>query len=466
MSWTSACLLTLAALALGRALQINNGFLHPDAFRWLIVALAVAASGIVLARVRGRAELVSRRALRYVLLAGVLLQTAQLFTSAPLMYASQQPAGTHPFLASLIAASGTLACAVAFGSRWIRVAAFAALVVIHTAMGVWVVRTVPNPAIDVMTVHREAISALAQGRSPYSITFPDIYGGRTGFYAEGMSTDGRVQFGYPYPPLSLLLAAPGEWALGDFRYSEVAALSVAAILIASLGWTPHARLSATLLLTTPRVLFEIEQGWTEPFAVMLLAAAAAASWRARARPEAALGLTMAVKQYLGAALVLVPLLPRRAGPGRRIAVVAVLVAAAVTVPFAIWDPRGFLNSVVLLQFKEPFRGDSLSVLAWFVARGHPPPGTWATALAAVAATALALRALPRSAGALPAALAIVTFAAFAFGKKAFCNYYFFVLGALAIAIASSGDREAPSRRDDERPAEAQTESESEGAART
>jgi hypothetical protein len=34
---------------------------------------------------------------------------------------------------------------------------------------------------------------------------------------------------------------------------------------------------------------------------------------------------------------------------------------------------------------------------------------------------------------------LLTFVLFAFGKKAFCNYYFFVLGAMALAIASAGE---------------------------
>jgi hypothetical protein len=465
MSWTSGCFLALAALTLGRALQVNNGFFHPDAFRWLMAALGLAIAGVAAGRLRGRMEAASRRALPGLLLAGVLLQALQLFVSPPLMYAPLPSAQRSPFLAQTIAASALLAIVVAFASKRVRIAAFAALVCAHTAMGVWAVRTVPNPAIDVVTVHREAIAALKGGRSPYSITFADIYGGESGFYAQGMSSGGRVQFGYPYPPLSLLLAAPAEWAFGDFRYAEVAALSVAAALVGAIGWTPQAMLAGALLLTTPRVLFEIEQGWTEPFAVMLLAAAVAALSRGRAASAPLLGLTMAVKQYLGAALLLVPLLPVSAAPVRKTAVVAVTVAAAVTLPFLLWDPRGFLNSVVLLQFREPFRADSLSVPAWLASRGYAPPGMWVTAVAAAIAAVVSLGALPRTPASSAAGLALVTFAAFAFGKKAFCNYYFFVLGALAAAIAGAGTH-MPGTGADVDGGNRQAESEPDGRART
>jgi hypothetical protein len=110
----------------------------------------------------------------------------------------------------------------------------------------------------------------------------------------------------------------------------------------------------------------------------------------------------------------------------------------VTTPFILWDPRGFLNSVVLLQFREPFRPDSLSLVAWLAGRGFHVPIIAATLAAAVIAVALALRRLPSSTSGFSAGMALVTCALFMFGKKAFCNYYFFVLGALAVAIAASG----------------------------
>ena len=86
-----------------------------------------------------------------------------------------------------------------------------------------------------------------------------------------MSSGKHVQFGLPYPPLTLAFIAPAEWLFGDLRFAQVVALSAAALLIASLGWTPHAILGGAVLLTTPRVLFQLEQGWTEPFAIFLIA---------------------------------------------------------------------------------------------------------------------------------------------------------------------------------------------------
>jgi hypothetical protein len=93
--------------------------------------------------------------------------------------------------------------------RWLRPLPIAALVAVHFALGVWVLHHSPPPAIDVNIFQRDSIAALRHGRDPYGITFPDIYADLDN-YGEGLSAGGRLQFGFPYPPLSLLVAAPGE----------------------------------------------------------------------------------------------------------------------------------------------------------------------------------------------------------------------------------------------------------------
>lgn len=438
MSWTSACLMGLASVALGQALQINNGFFDRRAMVWLLAALLLVVGGVLAGRLRSAHDRLAGAALPAVLLGGVLLQIAQLLSARPLMYAPLRQGRNDPLLMAALATTAVLTVVVALTRRPIRIVAFSGVVLAQLAAGAWVIRTVPRPPIDVVTVQQKALERIEAGRSPYSMTFRNIYGSNSGFYAQGMATDQEVLFGYPYPPLTLAFTAPADWLLGDFRYAEIVALAVAAFLIASLGWTRHAMLSAILLLTTPRVLFQIEQGWTEPFAIVLVALTMAGLWRRSGSPLP-LGLTMAIKQYLPIALVLAPLLPLPDRTRRRAFVAeAIAIAAIVTVPFLIWDSNGFLNSVVLLQFREPFRTDSLSVPAWLAASGVTIPALAATVAAAVAASILALRMLPQSAGGFGAGMALVALAMFAFGKKAFCNYYFFVLGVLALATAAGG----------------------------
>lgn len=450
MSWTGGGLLALASLALGQALQIRNGFLDPLAMCWLLAALALAFAAALAAR-RAAWDATARAALPWLLAAVVAIQTVELLAAAPLLYAPLPRGSDSHLIRFATIAMSLLALAILAAGTRVRIAAFVALVFVHASLGVWTIRTVPDPPIDVVTVHERAIGRLGAGRTPYSFTFKNIYGENSGFYAAGMERDGQVLFGLPYPPLTLAFAAPAQWIFGDFRYAHVAALAAAALLIGSLGWTRHALLSAAALLTTPRVLFVVEQGWTEPLAILLLSVTAAALWRSSPRSPIAFGLALAIKQYMVAALVLLPLVPRPAGMRlARFAAVAIAAAAAVTLPFFLWDPGGFVHSVVLLQFREPFRRDSLSVLAWLAAHGIWIPPIAATAIAAIVAATVALRALPRSTGGLAAGLAIVTFAMFVFGKKAFCNYYFFVLGAMAIATAASGEEGWPREQDDGR----------------
>ena len=99
-------------------------------------------------------------------------------------------------------------------------------------MGAWIIRRSPYPPIDVHTFHRYAIYALRDGIDPYAITFPDIYRSG-GYYGPGLSVAGRLQFGFPYFPLSLLLSVPGEVFFKDARYAQLIAIELAALLMPS-----------------------------------------------------------------------------------------------------------------------------------------------------------------------------------------------------------------------------------------
>lgn len=315
------------------------------------------------------------------------------------------------------------------------------LLAVHFALGIWLLQTSPDPPIDVAVVHEQAIRTLLAGENPYAMTFPNIYPD-TSVYAPELVVDGRVQFGFPYPPFSLLLAVPGQVLFGDYRYSNLAALTATGALIGYSTPAAASRLAAAIFLFTPRVFFVLEQGWTEPMVVLLLAATVACATQARRWTFAALGALLAVKQYLvlGAPLV-VMLVQRTARPKALLPLClkAAAVAAVLTLPFVVWDGPAFLRSVVMVQVHEPFRRDSLSYVSLLVRQGQPLLPTWAGVVLAVATLGVVLWRSPRHPGAFAAGLAAVTFVFFAFGKKAFCNYYFFVIGALCCAAALSWD---------------------------
>jgi hypothetical protein len=442
------CLVASAA-ALGRALQIANGFYDDRALAWLTGAFALAIGAIAarrrppsngpLERFAVVRNALTRRirgenVLGVVTVLAIGWQLSSLFTASPGMYL-QERANLGLFRTGVIAEG----IVIVLGAAGVRLAArawFPALLAVHFALGVWMLQSSPNPHIDVVSVHREAFDALWNGQSPYAITFRNIYGVNSGFYNPDLITSDRVMFGYPYPPLSLLLAAPGHLVAGDYRYAHLVAWIGAAAFVGYLGASTFIKLAAALLLTQPRGFFVLEQGWTEPIALLLVAATLFAMTR---RPDLAAwpsGLLAVTKQYL---LLAAPLIVRFAWPLRRrwrFLLAAAGIAALVTVPLAIVQPRAFVESVVLLQLREPFRIDSLSYLSWG-ARHDWGAGSFAWSLGAAAlALAFSVVSTPNTPAGFALGLALSTFATFAFGSKAFCNYYFFVAGILCCGAAA------------------------------
>lgn len=435
----------LGAVLLGHALQLNNGFYSPAALLWLSLALGAVLAGVLglprrLSGRRGSASVVAG-----VLVAGLLSNVVALATSPPAMYLADPAPEAHPgFLAGVCA---LLVCVVmlAWRPQAARRVWFPALLVTYAALAVWVLKASPRPHVDVVTVHNYAVTALTHGDSPYGITFPNIYG-HDGAYPPGMARNGRVLFGFPYPPLSLLMSAPARLLARDVRYALVVSMLAGAGLAGYLPRRRAAPLAAALLLSTPRGLFVLEQAWTEPLAVAWLGAAVTLGVRGRRGEALALGGLMAVKQHLA---VVAPLLAwyRRGRPDAwRFALTALGVAAAVTLPFVLWDPAGFWKSVVYVQAIEPLRRDALSYLAWMAAQGTELSAT-VQSLAPIAAVAIGLAltwlCLPRSPAGLSIGLALILFLVFAVGKKAFCNYYFLVLAGLAFGVAAADEDGAP-----------------------
>jgi hypothetical protein len=410
------------------ALQVNFGQYHPLALPWL--AAALAGVGLCAAK-RGR-WLAGREG--PVVVACVVVQFALLLSGSPLATAGDGRSlltfRTGIAVAAVLCAVGAWA-----GARW-RGAALAGLLLVHAALGVWTLRAAPQPGVDVCLFQREAADALLHGRNPYAITFADPYPDSSRFYGPGVSVNGRLQFGYPYPPLTLLLTAPAH-RLGDFRSAQLLAMTLAGALVALARPGRLAFMAAALLLFTPRGFFVLEAGWTEPFAVLFLAATVFALCRCPRWGAVPLGLLLASKQYLALALLATPLLPGELRFRLRTVGLAVAVGAAVTLPLALWDLPAFVRSAVALQLRQPFRADALSFLVPVRQVMHTTPPAWIAFLLAAGAAWVAARKLPRTASGFATAIAFTFLVFFAFNKQAFCNYYHFVIGALCCAVAAA-----------------------------
>ena len=193
--------------------------------------------------------------------------------------------------------------------------------------------------------------------------------------------------------------------------------------------------AAALLLLTPRSLLVIEAAWIDPIVILMLAFTLYCAVRKPRMLWLALGMFLASKQYVVLLTPLMVLLLK--GEKRRILFKAMMVAAAVTLPFFLWNPSAFVQNVITLQFRLPFRMDALSFTSMFAHLTGYQIGAWAGFVAAGAATFYAMRRSPHNPGGFAGAAAIVLLVFFALNKQAFCNYYFLVIACCSFAMALS-----------------------------
>ena len=305
---------------------------------------------------------------------------------------------------------------------------FPPLLAVHFALGVWMIHASPTPAIDVVVVHREAIDAMSNGRSPYAINFENIYSPESGFYNPEAVAGNRVMFGYPYPPLNLLAAAPARWIAGDYRYAQLTVWIIAAALVGFMGPGMISKLAAVLLLMQPRGFFVLEQGWTEPLAMCMLALTlfamarvpALAAWAGRLLTSETMPWSSLFRCWRFAAGV------SAAGPS-----CARLSWVRSSRCRVIWS-RAFIERVAAVR--EPVRLDSLSVLSWAVQHGFGA-GSFLWAAAAAVGVALTMLVATRRQDSLCHSRCRHSWLLHL--TKAFCNYYLFVAGAICCSPASN-----------------------------
>ena len=316
--------------------------------------------------------------------------------------------------------------------------AFPLLLLVHTAMTVALLRSAP-PHIDVAVFLHDGAVAVLHGDNPYSMTFPNIYPQPLSdlFYGQGVVSNGRITYGFPYLPLSLLAAIPGQ-LLGDIRYSQLIAMLVTAFVLRRLASDRVGRAAAVLGIAAPAAIPMLTGAWTEPTLVALLACLVLALERRRhAFVAVLLGLFLVSKQYVVIAIPVLWLI--RQWLTRRVIFIGVGVAAVVTLAFFMVDPAAFWKAIVQYQLIQPFRADSVSLLVSSVNTfGWPPPWTYGVLPlvgGGLTAVALALRA-PRTPAAFAAAVGLTLLVTILLSKQAFMNYYFLVSGAFLVAAVA------------------------------
>jgi hypothetical protein len=447
--WTTALGMGLAAINVSLAIHINSGQFDLDALVVLTFGLIFAGLAILLPS-SVFWERTARKGVTLVLIAGVLLNVllSMIFSN-----------GDREVLPGLVVI-GVVSLLCLLDVPQIKHVAVACMLLAYLAMGWHDIHDYPPPEIDVLLFQQQGSAALLAGKNPYAVRWPSHYSDIQNkmFYGPGVVDNNHIiTYGFPYPPLSLLLALPSYAIAGDVRYAHLTALLISAGLMAYArrGWL--GTLATAMFLLVPRSLFVIQLAWTEPFLLLTFSLTIFCACRYRKAMPYALGLFFATKQYSILAFPVIVLLTGERPAWREMfwmLVKAGIVAAIVTVPIFLWNPREMWHSVVQWQFVQPFRIDALSYLVWFkYHKFHTlfdpvdgKPRIWIPFLAIVPAIAVSLWRCPRTPAGFAAAVTLISFVFFALNKQAFCNYYFFVVGAACWSIAALNARNLPAPR--------------------
>ena len=416
-----ACLVAGSLIVTGAAL----GF-HMEPLRFVAAAVIALCAGLAVASLWHPSPMPDLRPLRALAVLGAV------------NFGLVCVVALRPFsvVVALLAVLMTAAClgAVSSSARLRNAGAVA----LPTTAAALLVTLVASAALDtdVGVFLTEGARALAHGHNPYAITYTNIYGPDGGklAYGEGVLQDGRISYGFPYPPLVLLLSLPGH-LVGDPRFVGPVLLCAVVAVMLAMSRTRAERVAAALLLSTPGLATAATPGWVEPTVVALLALAVALLHRRKlALAAVVVGLLFVSKQYF---VVLVPalwLLRPYATRGRVVLLVGS--AATMTVPALLWDPEAFWRSVVQWQFIQPFRPDSTSLYVGAVEAFSWPTHGPANSLGLVAGllTALVLAVVLRPGPwAFAFTIGIALTVTVLLSKQAFLNYYFLCGSALVIA---------------------------------
>jgi hypothetical protein len=431
------------AVFLGRPPQSGELRFPAGALVLVVIAIAICSIGICL-RAGPRLQRISARLLHPLLAIGLVMAIWRLPIIGLFIEFPAGRAMLMPFV--LMAALAVILMGILFIARSsaIITICFLLLVTFQGLMGVWYLGISRDPHVDAYVVNRDCAQALAQGKNPYSITFPDIYGPSSGYYQEGLVVNGQVQLGYTYPPLPLLLSMPG-YLMGDVRYSQLLAISLAALLVGFSRPGRTAKLAGALILFTPDVFHQLENAWTEPFVLLMLCAVVFLASRRWWMPAGvALGLFLVSKQYAplaaAAGLLLVPYSLRSARAWRWI-VVAIVTGTIITLPFILWDPHAFFHSVGGAYIGE-LRMDSISIPPLIRRISGYRATLIAPMVAAALASALVLWRGRYDASGFAIGATLILLCVFVFSGHTFANYYFFAAGALCAATAAGERYEA------------------------
>jgi hypothetical protein len=435
--------LGLAAFTLGQALQNGDGFLTFEAIIWLTASILF--SGYALVFYKTPLQGFISGIWFPVLTLGLAWQIYQLATTLPGMYLLPSSMSVLWVFKSGIVIAGGMALLSLAPPKWIS-HTWQTLLVILTLLlffllGIWMIKSSPDPAIDVFLFHQTSAETLIHGQNPYTIRMPNIYNDVNLYGEELINDDGSINYSNPYPPLNIYFTTLGYLIGGDIRHAYLLAIIVSGALIAFLHAGREAKLAAFIFLFTPRIFFVLEQSWTEPLVLLCLTAMIFCAVHYPRWVSLTLGLFFSSKQYL---LFIIPLslllFPISFDSWQKQGKPYIWMFATMfltSAPLAFWNLPAFIWNVGGMLWYYIFRPDALSYLALYANIFNQPPPQYI--ILSFAALAISFFIVWRFASRdltgfiLSAAFCLLIF--FAFNKQAFCNYYLLVIGAICGALA-------------------------------
>ncbi len=432
--------LILAAFFLGQALQYNNGFFSKEGIFFLSIAITLILLSVI-AKKRP-SKIFEAKWLSTLLISGLAWQIFQLVAQLPGIGILKDKLDNIWIFQLLIAFSGLFALISLLplqqSLKHIQWLATALAFLTFLGAGIWIIQASPNPPIDVFVFQQTSSKALLRGENPYEQLTPNIYRKDSGLYGEELVDGDYLTFSNPYPPLSIYVSTLGYIIGMDVRYSHLAVILLAAILILKINPNRDSLLISYLFLFTPRVFFVLELSWTEPIVLLFTIIAIWGAVKKTKWLPYALGLMIASKQYY---VFIFPflyfLIPLKTNWRELIKPFAALIATGliVTAFLALQNIPAFLWNVGLIQWYQPFRTDALSFAALYTHAIQASPPSSIAFIALLIAFLFAKHCLTPSPENFVLALSLGFGIFFAFNKQAFCNYYYLLLGCLAVAAA-------------------------------
>jgi hypothetical protein len=328
---------------------------------------------------------------------------------------SHGPAETWAHGALVVAGGGLLYLVFQRGERsWVA----AGIVAAAAAAGVAGIIASPRPPIDVWFMLQGASHALLHLRNMYTQTWPGSHG---------------ITNLFVYLPGTTILLAPFFFVFGDVRYGLLAALLAAVLAVRSLGGGNSIIVLSCIVILFPRVLYGIEQSWTEP---LLLALIAGTVWAVeRRRPVlgvVCLAAALATKQHV---LILLPLAAVWPGFGWRRTLTALSAAALVAVGWLIASPRAFVRGALTYNLKLRPRLDSLSLFTTAIRSGREPTFVLVVLLMMIVLV-VAVWWLPRTTPGFVLGSAWVLGMFDLVNKQSFFNEWSLIVGLIILGVAT------------------------------